>query len=397
MKKITFIILVAFMTISLKAQDKLLSSISESYNNNFWEKSGGINYEYDTNNNLIGEIYFRWEEGAWKIESKTTSDYNSENKETQNLQQSWNTINNLFENSYKSNYTYVGNKLTEVISQGWDNSNWVNLFKSEITTFNINGFPEKGMSYEWNGTQWEISTRFSFIYNSDNLLISDLGENWNGSQWVNDYRTLYTYSNNKLITERDEQWDTLNSIWVSSSNYINYDWDSAGNCKSSKNYTSDNIPNSKDEYSYDTSILMSSLAHPFKDKTGFDFLFAVPLHENKVLTSTYSDYNSDTNDYSNNSRTTYNYESAITLGTETFGLLGAGIQVYPNPAKDLLSIKNESNILIDKIRISDVTGKVILHQNQNTTQINIQNLSKGIYFLELFAGSKKENRKFIKE
>ena len=69
--------------------------------------------------------------------------------------------------------------------------------------------------------------------------------------------------------------------------------------------------------------------------------------------------------------------------------------LYPNPTQTTLNIS--STTTIDKITVADLTGKKVLEQKQNTTQVNVQNLAKGIYILEVFVGQNKQTRKFIKE
>jgi hypothetical protein len=69
--------------------------------------------------------------------------------------------------------------------------------------------------------------------------------------------------------------------------------------------------------------------------------------------------------------------------------------MYPNPTQTTLNISSKTTI--DKIIVTDLTGKKVLDQNQNTTQVNVQNLAKGIYILEVYMGEDKETRKFIKE
>jgi hypothetical protein len=56
-----------------------------------------------------------------------------------------------------------------------------------------------------------------------------------------------------------------------------------------------------------------------------------------------------------------------------------------------------NNALIQKIIITDVTGKVVVQQTQNTTQVMTENLSNGIYFIEAFDGNNTYKSKFIKQ
>lgn len=72
-----------------------------------------------------------------------------------------------------------------------------------------------------------------------------------------------------------------------------------------------------------------------------------------------------------------------------------GLLLYPNPVKSLLSLKSDSTIR--KIIISDFTGQVIKTHTTNYEQINVENLSKGMYIIEVFSSQGKVTKKFIKE
>lgn len=71
------------------------------------------------------------------------------------------------------------------------------------------------------------------------------------------------------------------------------------------------------------------------------------------------------------------------------------IQIYPNPTKNIIHIKNNSEI--EKITIFDYLGEKVLTQTQNNNEINVENLSKGIYLIEIYSENEKVYKKFIKE
>ncbi len=73
------------------------------------------------------------------------------------------------------------------------------------------------------------------------------------------------------------------------------------------------------------------------------------------------------------------------------------IILYPNPAQKALQLQTKSDTTIDKIIITDLSGKIILEQTQNTTQVNVEQLSVGMYFIEAFSGDEKNTSKFVKE
>lgn len=71
------------------------------------------------------------------------------------------------------------------------------------------------------------------------------------------------------------------------------------------------------------------------------------------------------------------------------------LQIYPNPTKNIIHIKN--NYEIEKITIFDCLGKEILTQTKNNNEVNVENLSKGIYLIEINSENEKVYKKFIKE
>lgn len=71
------------------------------------------------------------------------------------------------------------------------------------------------------------------------------------------------------------------------------------------------------------------------------------------------------------------------------------IKVFPNPSSTIFKIVSDTNI--DKITIFDTLGKEILTQTQNNNEVNIENLSKGIYLIEITSENEKIYKKLIKE
>ena len=53
--------------------------------------------------------------------------------------------------------------------------------------------------------------------------------------------------------------------------------------------------------------------------------------------------------------------------------------VYPNPIKDIITIKSDKKII--SIRINDIIGKNIYSEIKTMNKINVQELNKGIYFM----------------
>ncbi len=58
--------------------------------------------------------------------------------------------------------------------------------------------------------------------------------------------------------------------------------------------------------------------------------------------------------------------------------------IYPNPTKDKINIQSDEPI--ERVRVLDISGKLILDQKANTEReysLNLDNFSKGLYFIEV--------------
>jgi hypothetical protein len=73
------------------------------------------------------------------------------------------------------------------------------------------------------------------------------------------------------------------------------------------------------------------------------------------------------------------------------------LKLFPNPTHYILNILLNNEIILEKVTIVDITGKVVLEQIENVTTINVEKLAKGVYILTAYAGDNKYQEKFIKE
>ena len=63
----------------------------------------------------------------------------------------------------------------------------------------------------------------------------------------------------------------------------------------------------------------------------------------------------------------------------------------------MINIENSNFQKIDKIIISDFTGKTILEANENTNQLNLENLEVGVYIINISSNGKSNKMKIIKK
>ena len=71
------------------------------------------------------------------------------------------------------------------------------------------------------------------------------------------------------------------------------------------------------------------------------------------------------------------------------------VSIYPNPASTMLNVHAEN---FDNVQVINFLGQVVYSANvtENDFQINVSNLSNGVYFLRL-NGENTVTKKFVKK
>ena len=71
------------------------------------------------------------------------------------------------------------------------------------------------------------------------------------------------------------------------------------------------------------------------------------------------------------------------------------ITLYPNPAKDVVTIKLDTSETILHVGVTDVSGRLLLSENNST--INVTSLNAGVYFITIKTSGKIYSSKLIKK
>ncbi|QEE50627.1 T9SS type A sorting domain-containing protein [Flavobacterium alkalisoli] len=74
--------------------------------------------------------------------------------------------------------------------------------------------------------------------------------------------------------------------------------------------------------------------------------------------------------------------------------------IYPNPASDVINIANAENILVNGVEIVDLNGRVVKSVNLNgvtEAQINISDLSSGMYLMNVSSDQGTTTKKIVKK
>lgn len=73
--------------------------------------------------------------------------------------------------------------------------------------------------------------------------------------------------------------------------------------------------------------------------------------------------------------------------------------MYPNPAKDVLNIAANNQVSLNNATVTDINGRIVKQQSLNavtTAQINVSDLTAGVYFIAIESVEGKGTTKFIK-
>ena len=72
------------------------------------------------------------------------------------------------------------------------------------------------------------------------------------------------------------------------------------------------------------------------------------------------------------------------------------ISVYPNPVTDKIHISNEQKLPVSSIMIYDISGRLIKSCPQGTTEIDMSDVSTGVYIIRISVEDKVITHKIIK-
>jgi PKD repeat protein len=84
------------------------------------------------------------------------------------------------------------------------------------------------------------------------------------------------------------------------------------------------------------------------------------------------------------------------LNTEIPANNDANLLIYPNPTNATLNIQLGNDLTINSLKIYDIFGKQIIEETENTNQVDIRNLSNGIYIVEVESEGIVFRKKIIK-
>ncbi|ARN78027.1 hypothetical protein BST97_08445 [Nonlabens spongiae] len=377
--KLPSIVIIYFilMITQSHAQNNLESIVEQFWNGASYEDSNGRDLFYDSNGNLITDIYYFRNGLTWEPSEKTDYIYGSNGMVSQE-------IFSIYQGSgmptpySRTSYTYSSNNVTFILDEEFENGQWVNQLRGQLS-YNSNGISQF-LIEEWTGSSWFLTETIDFIY-SNNRLTEVNFEYWDGSQYINDGRDLYTYnSNGQVATYTIESWDGSNYVDPET---LEYTYDVAGNLtqlRESYDNGNGNLFVNLSDYNYDTNNLMASYNNPFNDRTGIDYLFDVqPNYVNQISEILTTQDSNNSGNFTPSNRKSYNYDTQLLSAQEI--VTENEIIVFPNPTSSILYIDSQQDL--KQIDVFSITGKLVLTLTKNLHEVNLSNLTSGVYLIKL--------------
>lgn len=285
-------------------------------------------------------------------------------------------------------------KYTSYIEYTYDENN------NRLTRTNYNNFG--GSTFEMGGiykytydennrlTYWEMyfagddnfSQCCTLTYNEDGLLTEELGESIDFFTGVfgNSWKVKYVYDeNNNLVKTEEYLWDGYS--WQFSTSEV-YTFDEDNNCTVWEHYNGNNITN-RNVYSYSNAYTYDQIVFPVNPESIVEKF--VPM-THMVKTKAWYTENIDEGGLIYVCDFNYLYED-ISSGIDNHFTTTPIVRIYPNPASEVMNIVLSGEQIISKVELVDVSGKNVYSQhniNRGNCSLDINNMNKGVYIVNIF-------------
>lgn len=344
----------------------MLSELHEEWTGSAWGNYERHTYNYDLNGNLLTDLFEQWQSGAWVNSQKNTYTFDALNNITTNLCEKW--ISGAWSNYTKGTYTYdLNNKMLTDLRESWASGAWTNSLRYTYT-YDLSGNMLVGFGEQWVSSSWENYSKDSNVFDVNGCKILRIRQYaqyvpFTGYTLVNSFRNTYTNDLNcNMLTDFYETWHS--GTWLNFWEYY-YSYDADGNSVMGKREKWQN----------------TSWHH--------DLTYNLWIYSEKVPVFMIGDITC----YQYNA----SYKSVIT-GISNTNTINNGLNVFPNPASETVTLnidKKENSEL--SINIYNIIGTLVKSEmlKQNNRQINIGDLSDGVYMVTIKSKDLSESQKLI--
>jgi hypothetical protein len=351
-------------------------------------------YAFDGNGNQTLNEYYNWNEtnNEWIFNYREEYTFDFLNNKLSQTNYNLNN-NNEIKASHKKNYFYTNNKLDYSLDSNFDQftSKWAIINKTNYT-LNVNGNIITETIIWWDKTSniWINSVKLTHAYDANFNETSKISYNWEGGSkvWKPSNKTEKSYDkNNNLLSQIESSWYESIKEWVNSTK-DEYVYNTEGDLTQRISYIwTINWEISFDgTYTFNTNYLKNDLIVPLFFK-----------QFNHMVESTVSSRYEE-GVFKHNERGILYYSTVNVSGIKS--IESFPVQIYPNPTNGLLNFDFKTNARALSVTITDVFGKIVKninYENISSLQLDLSDLSNGIYFVNLQANELNTIYKIIKK
>ena len=159
-----------------------------NWTNDAWVGTGSRTLTtYNSANKATEVIIQTWPTNAidWVNYARTTTSYNSNNRPTEVINQTWSTTDGKWVNLTRKTTEYSGTKTTQEAEYKWSTEidNWEGTKRSDWH-YNTAGLNDTIKTYTPSGTNWIFSDRTVNTFNGSGTNIMTQKAHWDGEKWV---------------------------------------------------------------------------------------------------------------------------------------------------------------------------------------------------------------------
>ena len=435
---------VSLTTNHYNANSQVDTSVTQLWDtsSNTWINSSRLSYSYNANNQVSQLLFEFWDPLSlnWTGVNRTTNIYNGSNLldssiTEMNVLGTWQNL-SLTVNEYNAN-----NHIDTTTLQKWVLVNWVDSSRS-FYTYNADATVKQTINQTSDGLTWTNWYRNTYKYSGTKLLLNDTAQNWIVDHWNDTALTTNTYSGSGVLATTLQSTSNDNGAnWVFSTR-TNFTHNGPGGAISESisqifDITQNSwVDNTEITYHYTDCTLPITLLDfsAFLNGKVAQLQWTTSTEVNtkdfvvqRSIDGTHFKSIGTVNAMGNSTRRTlYQFPDAGALSTganklyyrlqmvdkdnrfaysriATVKIINDKLFViYPNPAKGYLIITSNATLSNAQIKIIDQNGKVLYQQQVaslfagTSNKINVSNLNKGIYYLQVITVNGAQTTKFLK-
>jgi len=388
-----------------RAMFERLDSMTWEYYDSFeqaWISDNRVEFEYNSRSLCEGLLNYIYDED-WILVDKQYIIYDEINRVERQIDSTLIEETLEWVQTVEFEFFYTSNNFIDSVIITYEDDGWLYFDKADLDYDAQGRLIEVIMAEkEIENMPWNVHSRDVYIYEDDLFQMEEQGQWFNGQDWEISSKREYIFSENWALQSSqyfyfNEQSQDWTSRWKSEFTYdefgnldqdISFNWNEGQNDWLSSYYSRFVYNN---DYNKDELILPIFLESDYIYQEGL-----IDYFNHMLMTAESYLWNLDIEEYELTGKEHYYYSEQEIQGLDQLPKLESNI--YPNPAKDFISIEMETQNNFLQVQILNLQGQIVLEESiQNHQAISISRLSCGIYSYHVVGEKSLTSGTFIKQ